>query len=133
MDGCSLKKICFIYKYYHTYLHKCKIYRLLFPLLSVFIFKHFVQCRFSRQVFDMIFVIHRFIVPANTIQYSKVLHIAGNGNNISVFYTDFNTVDPTARGCDPSDIIPGIDIRLTNEIRVCDSLPGDCKRTVFIV
>ena len=22
MDGCGLKKICFIYRYYHTYLHK---------------------------------------------------------------------------------------------------------------
>lgn len=22
MDGCDLKKICFIYRYYHTYLHK---------------------------------------------------------------------------------------------------------------
>ena len=24
MDGCGLKKICFIYRYYHTYLHKFK-------------------------------------------------------------------------------------------------------------
>ena len=22
MDGCGLKKICFIYRYYHPYLHK---------------------------------------------------------------------------------------------------------------
>ncbi len=22
MDGCGLKKICFIYRYYHTYPHK---------------------------------------------------------------------------------------------------------------
>ena len=24
MDGCGLKKICFIYRYYHTYLHKSR-------------------------------------------------------------------------------------------------------------
>ena len=25
MDGCGLKKICFIYRYYHTYLHKFRV------------------------------------------------------------------------------------------------------------
>ena len=25
MDGCGLKKICFIYRYYHTYLHKFRL------------------------------------------------------------------------------------------------------------
>ena len=31
MDGCGLKKICFIYRYYHTYLHK---FRFVCPLKS---------------------------------------------------------------------------------------------------
>ena len=28
MDGCGLKKICFIYRYYHTYLHKFRFVEL---------------------------------------------------------------------------------------------------------
>ena len=32
MDGCGLKKICFIYRYYHTYLHK---FRFVEPMLSI--------------------------------------------------------------------------------------------------
>ena len=31
MDGCGLKKICFIYRYYHPYLHK---FRFVCPLKS---------------------------------------------------------------------------------------------------
>ena len=31
MDGCGLKKICFIYRYYHTYLHKFRVIPLSIP------------------------------------------------------------------------------------------------------
>ena len=31
MDGCGLKKICFIYRYYHTYLHKFRFVEMILP------------------------------------------------------------------------------------------------------
>ena len=34
MDGCGLKKICFIYRYYHTYLHNFRVIPLSIPRFS---------------------------------------------------------------------------------------------------
>ena len=35
MDGCGLKKICFIYRYYHLYLHKFRFVELSIPYPSI--------------------------------------------------------------------------------------------------
>ena len=44
MDGCGLKKICFIYRYYHPYLHK---FRFVEPSIPYFSTKEYSYIRES--------------------------------------------------------------------------------------
>ena len=50
MDGCGLKKICFIYRYYHPYLHKFRFLNLIISHTW-----HIFQCAYHSGNADILY------------------------------------------------------------------------------